>query len=203
MAKAENIVKGSYQNIVEAYNKASKSSREEGQSWYYDAHEIALQVSKLLGTADVKVGAGIISALSPQKDWGDNVAEALVFTTQGFSKTQTQANNDKARKISEGQDPDSVLGGAKVIPFYHAIVEPEGNYKPVIDRHALAVYYGKHVNRRDLGRATKNPRVMRRIQSAYVRASREVGLHYNVVQATTWVQHRKNKGYTKVAAWEN
>ena len=202
MAKAENIVKGSYQNIVEAYNNASESSRKEGQFWYHDAHEIALQVSKLLDTNDIRVGAGIISALSPQKDWGDNVAEALVFTAQGFSKTQTQANNDKARKISEGQDPATVLGGAKVIPFYHAILEPEGNYKPVIDRHALAVYYGKPVTRRDLGRATKNPRVMQRIQSAYVRASKEVGQHYNVVQATTWVQHRKNKGTAKVAAWE-
>ena len=202
MAKAENVVKGSYQNIVDAYNVASEDSHTEGQNWYRDANSIAVQVSKLLGTEDIRVGAGILSALSPQIDWGENVAQALKFASLGYSTMQTTANNDKAKKIQEGQDPDTILGGNKVVPFYHAIVEPDGKYKPVVDRHAIAVYYGKPVSRRDLGRAMSNPRVMRRIQSAYKRASKKVGQHYNVVQATTWVQHRKDKGYTKVKAWE-
>lgn len=202
MAKAENIVKGSYQHIVQAYNKASYDSHTEGQYWYGDANNIAGQVSNLLGTEDIRVGAGIIAALSPQIDWGTNIAEALKFTSLGYSTMQTTANNNKAKKIQEGQDPDTILGGNKVVPFYHAILEPTGQYKPVVDRHAIAVYYGKPVSRRDLGRAMSNPRVIRRIQSAYVRASRIVRQHYNVVQATTWVQHRKDKGYVQAKAWE-
>ena len=202
MAKAHNIVRGSYQNIVQAYNKASAESFFEGREWYTDANSIAEQVSTLLGTEDIRVGAGILSALSPQIAWGENVAEALKFTSLGYSTMQTQANNAKAQKIQEGQDPETVLGGAKVTSFYHAILEPTGLYKPVVDRHAIAVYYGKPVSRRDLGRAMSNPRVIRRIQSAYVRASRIVRQHYNVVQATTWVQHRKDKGYVQAKAWE-
>ena len=202
MAKAHNIVRGSYQNIVQAYNKASAESFFEGREWYTDANSIAEQVSTLLGTEDIRVGAGILSALSPQIAWGENVAEALKFTSLGYSTMQTQANNAKAQKIQEGQDPETVLGGAKVTSFYHAILEPTGQYKPVVDRHAIAVYYGKPVSRRDLGRAMSNPRVIRRIQSAYVRASRIVRQHYNVVQATTWVQHRKDKGYVQAKAWE-
>ena len=202
MAKAENVVKGSYQNIVQAYNKASYDSHTEGQYWYVDANNIAGQVSNLLGTEDIRVGAGILAALSPQIDWGNNIAEALKFTSLGYSTMQTQANNAKAQKIQEGQDPDTILGGHKVVPFYHAILEPTGQYKPVVDRHAIAIYYGKPVSERQLSRAFGNRKVMRRIQYAYVRASKEVGQHYNVVQATTWVQHRKDKGYTKVKAWE-
>jgi|6_EtaG_2_1085325.scaffolds.fasta_scaffold13674_2 hypothetical protein len=202
MAKAHNIVRGSYQNIVQAYNKASADSFFEGREWYTDANSIAEQVSTLLGTEDIRVGAGILSALSPQIAWGENVAEALKFTSLGYSTMQTKANNVKAQKIQEGQDPETVLGGAKVTSFYHAILEPTGQYKPVVDRHAIAVYYGKPVSRRDLGRAMSNPKVIRRIQSAYVRASRIVRQHYNVVQATTWVQHRKDKGYVQAKAWE-
>ena len=202
MAKAHNIVRGSYQNIVQAYNKASEDSLVKGQGWYTDAKNIAEQVSTLVGTEDIRVGAGIIAALSPQMSWGDNIAEALKFTSLGYSTMQTKANNVKAQKIQEGQDPETVLGGAKVTSFYHAILEPTGQYKPVVDRHAIAIYYGKPVSHRDLGRAMSNPRVVRRIQSAYSRASRIVGKHYNVVQATTWLQHRKDKGYVKASAWE-
>jgi len=202
MAKAENVVKGSYQNIVEAYNRASADSLVEGQYWYTDANNIAMQVSKLLGTEDIRVGAGILAALSPQTDWGDNVAEALKFTSLGYSTKQTSANNAKAKRISEGEDPDTVLGGNKVVPFYHAIVEPYGNYLPVVDSHAQTIYYGKPVSKRDKSRAFSSPKVMRRMQTSYKLASKKLGVHYNVVQAVTWVQHRKNKGYTKVRAWE-
>ena len=202
MAKAHNIVRGSYQNIVQAYNKASADSFFEGREWYTDANTIAGQVSTLLGTEDIRVGAGIIAALSPQIAWGNNIAEALKFTSLGYSTMQTQANNAKAQKIQEGQDPDTILGGHKVVPFYHAILEPTGQYKPVVDRHAIAIYYGKPVSERQLSRAFGNRKVMRRIQYAYVRASKEVGQHYNVVQATTWVQHRKDKGYVQAKAWE-
>ena len=148
MAKAHNIVRGSYQNIVQAYNKASAESFFEGREWYTYANSIAEQVSTLLGTEDIRVGAGILSALSPQIAWGENVAEALKFTSLGYSTMQTQANNAKAQKIQEGQDPDTILGGHKVVPFYHAILEPTGQYKPVVDRHAIAVYYGKPVSER-------------------------------------------------------
>tara|TARA_R110002020_G_scaffold51677_1_gene146130 strand:+ start:374 stop:988 length:615 start_codon:yes stop_codon:yes gene_type:complete len=202
MAKAENVVKGSFRNIIDSYNNASESSIAEGTAWYTDAHNIALQVSTLLGTDDVRVGAGIISALSPQIDWGANIAEALKFASLGYSTKQTGANNLKAQRISEGEDPETVLGGNKVVPFYHAILDPYGDYLPVVDRHGLEIHYGKSVSKRDRNRAMSNSRVMKRIQTSYKLASKKLGLHYNVVQAVTWVQHRKDKGYTKEIAWE-
>ena len=201
MPKAENVVKGSYRNIVDAYHSASPASHAEGTRWYIDAHGIAKQISGMLNSDDVRVGAGIIAALSPQMEWGDNVAEAVLFCSTGYSTKQTQANNDKAILISSNQNPDDILGGEKVTAFYHALVNPTGQDKPVIDRHAITVYYGKPVTKQQLSRVFGSKKVMRRIQSAYLRAGREIGQHYNVVQAITWIQHRKNKGIIKEVAW--
>ena len=199
--KAENVVKGSYRNIVDAYNSASPASHAEGTRWYTDAHGIAKQVSDMADSDDIRVGAGIIAALSPQMEWGDNVIEAIQLCTTGKASRQTKVNEDKAILIAQRQDPDTILGGEKVVPFYHAIVNPTGQYKPVVDRHAIAVYYGKPVTSKELSRVFGSKKVMQRIQSAYVRAGKVTGQHYNVVQATTWVQHRKNKGIAKETAW--
>ena len=202
MSKAENAIKGSVRNIIDTYKKASEASLAEGEAWYTDAHSIALQVSELCGTIDIRVGAGILAALSPQMDWGENIAEALKLASIGYSKKQTGANNTKAVKIREGQDPEEVLGGKKVVPFYHAILEPFGNDLPVVDRHAIEVFCGKPVSKRDRTRAMSSLKEITEIQASYKLASNKLGVHYNVVQAVTWVQHRKNKGYTKTKAWE-
>ena len=199
--KAENIVKGSFRNIVDAYNNASSASHSEGQQWYVDANGIAKQISAMLDSDDVRIGAGILSALSPQMEWGDNVTEAIKLATTGKAPRQTQANEDKAILIGCNNDPEDILGGEKVVSFYHAIVNPVGNYKPVIDRHAISIYYGKPVSKKELSRVFGNKKVMHRIQSAYIRAGRVLNRHYNVVQATTWVQHRKDKGVVKETAW--
>ena len=203
MAKAENILKGSYRHILKAYNEASIDSKLEGEIWYDEAQIVAEQVSKLLGTNDLRIGAGIIAALSPQMDWGENIEEAIKFTSTHYSTRQTKANNAKALRILEGENPLDVLGGAKVIAFYHAILEPKGKYPPVIDRHAMRVYYGKPVSKRDRNRAFSNTRVIRRIQSANIRVARELGIHPNVVQAITWVHQRKLNGLVHEKAWED
>lgn len=202
MAKAENIVKGSYRHIIDTYNNASESSIAEGKVWYSHANHIAWQVTKLLGSKDIRVGAGIIASLSPQMDWGENVTEALRFVSVGYSTKQTRANNMKAKRISEGDDPETVLGGLKVTAFYHAILEPFGDTPPVVDRHAIDIHKGELVSKRDRNRAMSNPRVISRIQTSYKLASKKLGVHWHVVQAVTWVQQRKNKGYVKEKAWE-
>ena len=202
MAKAENIVKGSYRHIIDTYNNASESSIAEGKVWYSHANHIAWQVTKLLGSKDIRVGAGSIASLSPQMDWGENVTEALRFVSVGYSTKQTRANNMKAKRISEGDDPETVLGGLKVTAFYHAILEPFGDTPPVVDRHAIDIHKGELVSKRDRNRAMSNPRVISRIQTSYKLASKKLGVHWHVVQAVTWVQQRKNKGYVKEKAWE-
>ena len=208
--KAKNIVKGSFRNIIEAYNKASLASRSEGKQWYQDAYNIAKQISAILDSDDVRIGAGILSALSPQMEWGDNVTEAIKLATTGKAPRQTRANEHKAILIASGHNPEDILGGEKVVAFYHAIVSPTGNYckdcgrdiVPVIDRHAQQIYRGtKIVTKKELSRSFPNKKVIQRMQGAYVRAGKVLGVHPNIVQAVTWVQHRKDKGIVKEMAW--
>ena len=42
---------------------------------------------------------------------------------------------------------------------------------------------------------------MRRVQWAYKKAGKDLGIHHHVVQATTWSQWRINKGVAKQRKW--
>ena len=70
-----NDVKGSYRNILNL--EISSDCKEIGERWYPEAHETALGLGKLAGykndTRRIQVGAGILAALSPQTEWGDNI----------------------------------------------------------------------------------------------------------------------------------
>ena len=203
MAKAENILKGSHRNIRQAYEDSSIESKLEGEIWYDEAQIVARQVSKLLGTDDLRIGAGIIAALSPQMDWGENIEEAIKFTSIRYSTRQTKANNAKALRILEGENPLEVLGGYKVVAFYHSILEPKGDYPVVVDRHVMRVYYGKPVSKRDLNRAFGNIRVIQRIQFAIKKEAKLLGIHPIVLQAIIWLHQRKINKLVHEKAWED
>ena len=145
-----------------------------------------------------KVGAGVLSALSPTITWGENINIAILLVTQGIRKTY-QSQTDKALAILDGKDPMEVLGdrARKTKAFYQAIVDPNNTYsEPVIDRHAVAVYMGRVVSDREL-KALESTKVYNRIAKAYIRAGREVGINHHILQASTWMQWRTNKGIVR------
>ena len=98
-------------------------------------------------------------------------------------------------RILAGEKPLDVLGGRKVRAFYKAIVAPHGTSEPVIDRHAIAIYMGRQVSEREL-LMVQNDKVMDRIQKAYKKASYELEVHHHKVQAITWSEWRRLKGYS-------
>ncbi len=196
--KSDHFVKGSFQNILAYMTMADTETIEEGKQWYSNAHIIGEQVSALLGYDDPKYGIGIVSALSPQMEWGDNIEQAILFASTGWSNNQTADNNNKAIDIANGADPLSVLGGEKVTAFYQAILTPHADTKPVVDRHAMAVYCNYVPEYAKLSQAMGNARVMRRIQSAYTKAhSYYPELDRHAVQAITWILQRKMKEVTR------
>lgn len=196
--KMENRVKGSYRNIIKCYENASMDSFREGIRWYHDANVLAQTVGKLAGYEEPKratiVGAGIISALSPQVSWNLNVQWAIQLVTSGIKKT-TYNNHSKALRILYGEHPIHILNGRKVRAFYKAIVAPQGTGEPVVDRHAIAIYMGRQVSEREL-LMVQNDKVMDRIQKAYKKASYELEVHHHKVQAITWSEWRRRKGYS-------
>ena len=190
------ILKGSWSNIRNVYDQTSIDVREEGERWYPEANRLAQVVGSLTGLPKYKqlaAGAGIIAALSPQSDWGSNISNALLTASEGTQK-QTAANHNKAMRIRNGENPDEVLGGLKVKAFYHAILEPLNSHSPVtIDRHAVAIYLGRTPGA-DSGKAFSNIHVWKRIEGAYERAAKHLGVNAHAVQATTWVEWRYRKG---------
>jgi hypothetical protein len=200
--KAHNKVRGSYRNIIKCYETSSSISKDDGYRWYKEAGDMAIVIGKLAGYKNYQalfVGAGFLAALSPQVEWGDNIQWAIQLVTSGVRK-QTWNNHIKGIRILAGEKPLDVLGGKKVRAFYKAIVAPHGTSEPVIDRHAVAVYMGRTVTERELN-FLASPKVMRRVQWAYRKASRDLGIHHHVVQATTWAQWRINKGVAKQRKW--
>jgi len=200
--KARNKVYGSYRNIIKCYETASLVSIRDGATWYREAQDIATVIGRLGGYKNHQalfVGAGVLAALSPQVEWGDNIQWAIQLVVKGTRK-QTWNNHNKALRILQGEKPNAILGGSKVRAFYKAIVAPEGSGEPVIDRHALAIYMGRNVTEKELN-YLQSPKVMTRLQGAYRRASHKVGIHHHELQAITWLEWRTNKGITKQRKW--
>ncbi len=197
--KAENKLKGSWRNIVSL--PISTANIQAGHQWYVDANSIARAVGMLAGYIDsqaLMVGAGIISALSPRREWDLNISQAILLVTEG-TKKHFQIQHDKAMDILAGKDPIKALGdkARKTQSFYQAIIEPNNEWSmPVIDRHAIAVYMGRSVSEKEL-KLLDSPKVYARIEQAYIKASRVTGLNHHILQAMTWTQWRENKGITQ------
>ena len=208
MAKAENQIKGSYRNILDEYFKSSKEEKMLGKLFYPNANATAIDIGNRLGfnsSEGLTIGAGIISALSPQTEWLNNITLAFEFIENKWANKQTKANNNKALKILDGQEPMDVLGpeAFKVKAFYKAIREPYGNnliervvgfpdnkkQLAVIDRHAGGVYFGWPLiekERRQLG----NWKTLGRISKAYFKVAQGLDIPVNELQAVTWHSFR-------------
>ena len=201
MKKRNRQLRGSKWHIYDCYNRASQPVREAGDLWYPTAHTYAREIGELAGYSGrvgIKVGAGIISALSPKTDWDKNILYAKELVRTGYAPRQTEVNNRKALRILEGEDPLNVLGGVKVVPFYQAIENPFAvDAIPVVDRHAGSVYTGYALTEKQL-RKLSNVMVDTRIQDQYIYISRKVGIHVHRLQATTWLQWRIEKGYATI-----
>jgi len=195
MAKRENKLRGSYRNIVQL--PITPQNYQDGNKFYPDAYMIAYSIGEIAGCEwdkRAKVGAGILSALSPQVDWGQNV-EWAVLLAKTRTRKQTTVQHNKAIAILDGAEPLEVLGERawKTIAFYKAILKPNHADEPVVDRHALSVYMGREGTEKER-KLLNNPYLFVRIQKAYMRASKELGMNVHVLQASTWLQWRENKG---------
>lgn len=189
-------IRGSWGNIIECLDRSSPEVREQGKQWYSIANSKARDIGYLAGyggSMGLRVGAGIISALSPKTHWDNNIIYARQLVQSGYVPQQTASNNNKAIRILNGEEPLNVLGGVKVIPFFNAIVSPTGNDPvPVIDRHAGSVYLGRSLTEKQQKKLA-NIGVVTRIQNAYRRVASTSNLHVHSVQAITWIQWRLEK----------
>ena len=223
MTSPKRLLRGSYRNILECYERADESSSEEGRVWYLQGRDIAFEIGEncvlsycpydyteegqlaenILEYHElVQLGAGIIASLSPQTSWDKNIEGALYFSkTLEKPKFTTDVNYNKALDIfhsvmlKDNIDIETILGekAYKTKAFYNNICNPDGDYGVTIDRHAISIYLGKSCTKQQLSRGLDSKRTNDTIRNSYKKVADMLGIHYNILQATTWVQWRKER----------
>ena len=121
-------------NIVVTHTEALEDAPQllrEGYKWYDMANDTADKIAR----GNTVMGAGIIAALSPRKQWDVNVASAQKFINTGAT-VHTGTQMAKAQQILAGQHPLDVLKGMKERSFFQNIINPDDPEPVTIDRHA-------------------------------------------------------------------
>lgn len=168
-------------NIVAAYRDATPGQVARGKAWYPVAHDLAV----MIGDGDVRKGAGILAALSPQRSWPVN-CQLAADAASGNVHGQTNAILARVRALLDGTDPAELLPmQLKTGNFWRCIVDPSDPDPVTIDRHAHDVAAGRRFGERE-NRGLSNVNRYATLALAYRLAAREVGEIPSVVQAVTW-----------------
>jgi hypothetical protein len=167
----------------------------DGLKWY----EVGNAYADALCDGDALKGAGIIASLSPQEGWDSNLSLAaeLVDTRKAG---HTSLCVGRGLEILDGGDPREVLGGQKVRSFYLNLAYPDKDGPVTIDRHAVAILFGRNLSN-DERRILERPGVYERCAAVYRTVARRHGLKANQLQAITWCAWRKAKTLDLVEAF--
>jgi hypothetical protein len=167
-------------NIVTAYRAATPAQLARGRQWYRVAHDLA----EVIGDGDVRMGAGVLAALSANKRWSANVKLAT-DASNGRIHGHTADTLGKVRWMLAGANPEDILPmGLKTGNFYRSIVAPNDPDPVCIDRHAHDVAVGERYG--NANRGLSNLRRYATLAHAYRVAARQLGELPSTVQAVTW-----------------
>ncbi len=174
------------ENIISVYLRATDSQYWDGMEWYNDAHHLAHSLSP----NDIWRGAGVIAALSPMKQWPENVRLARIAFETGKATGHIGTHVEYAQRILDGEHPLAVMNGDKTRNFCEAIATNGMSKTATIDRHAhdIAMFKVFTDKARKIGK-----RLYRDMASAYGEAAELAGISVNQMQAVTWVTWKESK----------
>ncbi|MGW3323903.1 DUF7178 family protein [Streptomyces virginiae] len=184
--KADSETREQYvQNIIGTWGEASDEQKTQGRLWYTNAHDLA----DMMTEGDVRKGAGLLAALSPQTSWPLNVELAQAAWDSGRPSGHLGDALAKAAKILAGADPTEVLPmDRKTGHFYRCILDPADADAVCIDRHAHDIAVGEEYGARDRGLGAKGRYAL--IAHCYREAAQRLDELPSAVQAVTWVVWR-------------
>lgn len=173
------------QNIINVFQSAAESQETHGRWWYVTAHDTA----SMMADGDVRTGAGLLAALSPQTSWWLNIRLACDAYESGDPRGHVGDALSKAARILAGTDPADVLPMArKTGMFYRLILDPYDPEAVCVDRHAHDVAVGEVYGSRDRGLSAEGRYAL--IAHCYREAAMRLGELPSVVQAVCWVVWR-------------
>lgn len=202
-------------NIMKVYNVSLESEKND---WYKEANIFGSQVSEFLSgfmSRDVskRQVLGIVSALSPLKEWSKNKDLAVDLIMSGDCG-HMQRNKQKALDIlnlqytGNGHPMDSqrdevfkeenvyyddeilkILNGDKTKRFYLNMVYPSGG-GVTVDRHAIAIAIGRTATDKEQSISSA---VYTFLEDCYIMTSETLGLTPLHLQSITWQAWKRIK----------
>lgn len=184
-------------NLFAVYDAASNEEHKLGARWYSEALSIAESVADVAGayergTSCARYGAGILAALSPQRSWDANVDSAWLYAETGADPLACADQLRKCAALDAGADPVDVLGGRKVRSFFANILRPEHAGAVTIDRHAVAILFGRNLSERET-KVLERVGAYQYCAGIYRTAARRLGVLPCELQAVTWLAWRRLK----------
>lgn len=201
-------------HVYDHYAQATPEEIEQGRRWYEDAHHVANALT--MGNSDL--GAGVLSAYSPQSNWPANLFNAARHLHTGVAPSGgvglMNMHKKAATRIVNGEHWSQVLRKPKTYAFAHLIAtggkDPEtGADLPdvVIDRHAMSVAAGHRIvkggdEERAMGNLLDNPHYYDAIAQTYRDAAARVNAEHaddphwkplapHQMQAITWLARQR------------
>lgn len=181
-------------NILKVYKVSADYERND---WYREAHNFGVEVSTFLKSfrnynITVNQVLGIVSALSPLKEWEKNKEIAVDFILTGDCG-HMGANKRKARQIldCDGSDDEilRILNGPKTSRFYMNMMYPDGT-GVTVDRHAIAIAIGRTATDKE---QSLTPKAYEFIEKCYIMTAETLGLDPLHLQSITWQTWKRIK----------
>ena len=186
-------------NIIKTYKQSNQS---ELNDWYQEAHDFGCDVSAMFKGVPKRKVLGIVSALSPLKEWNKNkeLAVDLISTgTCGHMGRNIQKGRDiLAIKGSNYRECDSmvldfkirkILNGEKTKAFYTNMAYPSGK-GVTVDRHAIAIAIGRTATDKE---QSISKQVYTFIENCYIMTSETLNLAPLHLQSITWQTWKRIK----------
>lgn len=199
--KGEVIRKSSaVQRLLHYYSLATAEEINKGLNWYNEANQYAKQMAEE-NNLPLFVVCGIISALSPQKNWQENKKLAWEFIYKGKRGGHTSAQIDKAEACLLADNANDIFNlltkeGKKTSWFFYNILHPTIETGTTIDRHAIGtcVYNHNKIKTIPDAWATMTIHQYNFFQEVYASAAQHRGILPHQMQAIVWTVFRRCKG---------
>ena len=194
-------------NIIKTYRQKTKS---ELNDWYQEAHDFGIEVSEMFDNVSKRQVLGIISALSPLKEWNKNkeLAVDLILTgNAGHMKRNVQkardilalktagihCNHDEFLGYNDAITIDfkirQILNGKKTKKFYTNMAYPRGT-GVTVDRHAIAIAIGRTATNKEQAISKE---VYTFIEKCYIMVAETLNLDPLHLQSITWQTWKRVK----------
>ena len=181
-------------NIRCMLETATEEEVETGVNWYQNARQLVDRLSDRFLLSPETI-TGILSALSPETGWTQNVKDTIALLKDNDAIVTTYDRNKKtALEIKSGRinAHDHYSGKwAKTAAFYFNILLPWDTTRVTLDRHAARIAHGYYLTSKESIYYINTEAKYKKTTEAFRIVASETGRLPHVIQAITWLAYRR------------